>query len=186
MTVVDIIVLFVIGFSALFGVMRGFVKEAISLIKWILATWIAATFAAKLAPMLPIDSDAAAQATAFAVLFITIFVVGSLASFVVSTIVKTTGLSGPDRVFGLLFGVLRGAMIVVVFVVIGQKVSLPDQGWWQESVMLEKFEQVAIKMQELIPGMQQPAMDTREVVKDAAGKVIENVDPADVIEMIKQ
>ena len=42
MTVVDVIVIVVIILSALFSLMRGFVKEAISLATWIIAIWLAA------------------------------------------------------------------------------------------------------------------------------------------------
>ena len=128
MTVVDVVVVFVILLSALFGVLRGFVKEAISLVKWILATWVAATFAPKLSPMLPIDSEAVSQATAFGLLFIC-----------------------ADRVFGLLFGFLRGGVIIVVFVVIGQAVSLSSQPWWKDSTMLTRFENVAIALHDYMP-----------------------------------
>lgn len=188
MTVVDVIVLFVIALSAMFGVLRGFVKESISLIKWILATWIAATFAGKLALMLPIESQAAAQALAFGILFILVFIIGSLVNIVVSTFVKKTGLSGPDRVFGLLFGVLRGAVIILVFVIVGQKVSLPDTQWWQDSIMLERFERAAIQLQEFIPAIKSQAAETGEFVNDmsneAAKRALENVDPKELLEQV--
>ena len=151
MTVVDVVVIFVILLSALFGVLRGFVKEAISLVKWVLATWVAATFAGRLSPFLPIDSEAVNQATAFGLLFICVFIIGAIVSYVVVQFVKKTGLSGADRVFGLLFGFLRGGVIIVVFVVIGQKVSLSTQQWWQNSTMLTRFENVAIALHDYTP-----------------------------------
>lgn len=186
MSVVDIIVIFVICLSALFGVLRGFVKEAISLVKWILATWIAATFAPKLAPMLPIDSAAAAQAAAFASLFILVFIIGAIVSFVIVTFVKKTGLSGADRVFGFLFGVLRGGVIILVFVVVGQTVSLSNTRWWQDSIMLERFERVAIEMQDFIPDMKDAGVDTGEMVNEATEHVIENVDPEVLLEQMSK
>jgi len=190
MTAVDVIVIFVICLSALFGILRGFVRESISLVKWILATWIAASFAGRLAPMLPLESEAAAQASAFAVLFILVFMVGALVAFVVSTFVKKTGLSGADRVFGLLFGVLRGAVIVLVFVIVGQKVSLASSQWWQNSIMLERFERLAIQLQDYMPAIRSRADDTGQFVQDvsnrAAQKALENVDPEQLIEQVQQ
>ena len=190
MTVVDVIVLFIICLSALFGLLRGFVKESISLIKWILATWIAASFAGKLAPLLPVESTAAAQAVAFAVLFILVFIIGALVAFVITTLVKKTGLSGADRVFGLLFGVLRGAVIILVFVIVGQKVALAETGWWQQSVMLERFERAAMQLQEYLPEIRARAEQggdmVREVSNRAAQKALENVDPEQLIEQVQQ
>jgi len=153
MTVVDVVILFVIIFSALFGLLRGFVREAISLAKWILATWIAATFAPKMATILPasIESEAVRQAISFASLFILVFIVGSIVSFLFVSFVKKTGLTGPDRVFGLGFGVLRGLLIIIVFVIVGGLTPLPQQPWWQQSRLLERFEDAAIWLQDYIP-----------------------------------
>ena len=153
MTVVDVVVILVICLSALFSLLRGFVKEAISLATWIVAIWLAATFAPKLAAMLPlsIESEAVRQAIGFGVLFILSLMLGALINMLVSKVVKKTGLSGADRVFGVAFGVFRGGLIIVVFVVIGGMTPLPEADWWQSSVLLEWFESVAIVIQGYIP-----------------------------------
>ena len=153
MTVVDVVVIFVICLSALFSLLRGFVKEAISLATWIIAIWLAATFAPKLAAMLPlsIESEAVRQAVGFGVLFILSLMLGALINVLVSKVVKKTGLSGADRIFGVAFGVFRGGLIIVVFVVIGGMTPLPEADWWQSSVLLEWFESVAIIIQGYIP-----------------------------------
>jgi len=153
MTVVDVILIIVIFLSALFSLIRGFVKEAISLATWIIAIWLAATFAPKLAAVLPsgIESEAVRQAVGFGLLFVLSLMVGALVNALVSQLVKKTGLSGADRIFGVLFGVLRGGLIIVVFVVIGGMTVLPESDWWQSSVLLEWFESVAIVIQQYIP-----------------------------------
>jgi membrane protein required for colicin V production len=153
MTVIDIVVIFVIFLSALFSLVRGFVKEAISLATWIIAIWLAATFASKLAAVLPdnIESEAVRQAIGFGVLFVLTLMVGALLNMLVSQVVKKTGLSGADRIFGVAFGVLRGGLIIIVFVVIGGMTSLPETDWWQSSVLLQWFESAAIVIQEYIP-----------------------------------
>ena len=164
MTVVDIVVIFVIFLSALFSLMRGFVKEAISLATWIFAIWLAATFASKLAAALPnsIETEAVRQAVGFAVIFVLTLMVGALVNFLVSQLVTKTGLSGADRIFGVAFGLLRGGLIIVVFVVIAGMTPLPETDWWQSSALLQWFENAAIVLQEYIPedlnlSNQQPA-----------------------------
>jgi len=153
MTVVDIVVIFVICLSALFSLMRGFVKEAISLATWIIAIWLAATFAPKLAAALPnsLESEAVRQAVGFGVLFVLSLMVGALVNTLISQVVKKTGLSGADRIFGVAFGVLRGGLIIVVFVVVGQMATLSEMDWWKSSVLLPWFESVAIVIQQYIP-----------------------------------
>ena len=153
MTVVDVILIVVICLSALFSLIRGFVKEAISLATWIIAIWLAATFTPKLAEMLPsgIESEAVRQAVGFGVLFVLSLMVGALVNMLISQLVKKTGLSGADRLFGVVFGVLRGGLIIIVFVVIGGMTPLPETDWWQSSVLLQWFESAAIVIQQYIP-----------------------------------
>ena len=153
MTVVDIVIIFVIFLSALFSVMRGFVKEAISLASWIIAIWLAVTFAPKFAEILPpsIESEAVRQAIAFGVLFVLTLIVGAIVNKLTSQIVKKTGLSTADRIFGMAFGILRGGLIIVVFVVIGGMTPLTDTDWWQSSELLQWFEKAAIMVQEYLP-----------------------------------
>ena len=153
MTVVDVVLIIVIFLSALFSLIRGFVKEAISLATWIIAIWLAATFTPKLAAVLPagIESEAVRQAVGFGVLFVLSLMVGALVNTLVSHMVKKTGLSGADRIFGVLFGILRGGLIIIVFVVIGGMTPLPESGWWQSSVLLQWFESAAIVIQQYIP-----------------------------------
>jgi len=153
MTVVDVVVIFVIFLSALFSLIRGFVKEAISLATWIIAIWLAATFAPKLAAALPnsLESEAVRQAVGFGVLFVLTLMVGALVNMLVAQVVKKTGLSSADRIFGVAFGILRGGLIVIVFVVIGGMTPLPEADWWQSSVLLQWFESAAIVIQDYIP-----------------------------------
>ena len=153
MTVVDVVVIFVIFLSALFSLLRGFVKEAISLATWIIAIWLAATFAPQLADALPsnIESEAARQAIGFGVLFVLTLMVGTLVNMLVSQLVKKTGLSGADRIFGVAFGILRGGLIIIVFVIIGGMTPLPETDWWQSSILLQWFESTAIVIQEYTP-----------------------------------
>ena len=162
MTVVDVILIVVIFLSALFSLIRGFVKESISLATWVIAIWLAATFAPKLADVLPlsIESEAVRQAIGFGVLFILSLVVGAVVNMLVSQVVKKTGLSTADRVFGVAFGALRGGLIIVVFVVIGGMTPLPESDWWQSSVLLQWFESAAIMIQQYLPedlGLSYPA-----------------------------
>lgn len=153
MTVVDIIVIFVVFLSALFSLLRGFVKEAISLGTWILAIWVSATFAPRLATVYSgaIESEAVQLAAGFATLFLLTLMMGALVNYMVTQFVKKTGLSGANRVLGVAFGFLRGILIIVVFVVIGGMTPLPQQQWWQTSLLLKRSETLAMQIQEYLP-----------------------------------
>ena len=156
MTVVDVIIIFVIVLSALFGILRGFMKESISLAKWVIATWVAATFAPKLAPMLPaaIESEAVRQAISFASLFIVVFILGTVVTYFVTRLLIKTGLTSLDRALGLGFGIIRGGLIIIIFVIVGSHFpQLPQQDWWEQSVLLERFEEIVIRLRDYVPNM---------------------------------
>jgi len=179
MTVVDVVIIFVICLSTFFSLMRGFVKEAISLASWLIAIWIAVTFAPRLAAALPssIESEAVRQAIGFGVLFILTLIVGSLVNFLIAGLVQKTGLSGADRVFGLVFGFLRGGLIILVFVVVGGMTPLPEQDWWQTSVLLERFERVAVQLQDYLPHDMNLSFDPAKIpdaIPDVAPGAVEN------------
>lgn len=153
MTVVDVIIICVIFLSALFSLIRGFVKESISLVTWLMAIWIASSFGSRLAAVLPnsIESEAVRLSVGFGALFIVTLMLGALVNVLVAHFVKKTGLSGADRIFGVVFGFLRGLLIIVVFVVIGSFTPLPEQEWWQSSNLLERFESLSYMLKPYFP-----------------------------------
>lgn len=137
----DWIILGVIGLSALISVKRGFVKEALSLFIWVTAFVIARTFSFNMATLLIdyIELYSVRLAAAFAILFAATLIVGSLASHLIGALVKATGLSGTDRVLGMVFGLARGALVVVVAVALAKHTPFSSDLWWRESYLIPQF-----------------------------------------------
>ncbi|HEY6600087.1 MAG TPA: CvpA family protein [Pseudomonadales bacterium] len=134
MTVVDYVILGVIGISALMGLARGFVREVLSLVIWALAVVLGLAFADELVPLLPsrIEGASLRFVSAFAMVFIATLVAGSLVQWVITRMVHATGLSGTDRLVGLVFGALRGAVVCLV-AIIAVRPFTAQQSWWLES-----------------------------------------------------
>ncbi len=113
---VDDAIIGIILLSVLISVVRGFVREALSLITWVIAIWAGIHYSAEagkwLAPY--ISSTTIRMAAAFFLLFFLTLLAGSLISFVLVKFIHKTGLSGTDRSLGILFGIARGFVVVSV------------------------------------------------------------------------
>lgn len=149
----DIAILGVVVLSALISLVRGFVKESISLATWLAAGFIALTYYLVLADMLSayIESLTISQAAAFAILFISTLIIGAIINYMVSQLVNKTGLSGTDKMLGIVFGAARGVLIVSMVVLFAGLTPMPQEAWWQESILVEQFMKVAIWIRELLP-----------------------------------
>jgi membrane protein required for colicin V production len=135
MSTADVTILVIIGLSIALGLWRGLVKEVLSLVAWILAFWAALTLSAPLAAFLGrfIDSPAARGALAFCLLFITVLLIGALITHLANKALAGSGLGGLDRLFGGLFGLVRGFAIVVVLLTAASFFPVQDAGWYRAS-----------------------------------------------------
>jgi membrane protein required for colicin V production len=164
----DLAILGICLVSIIVSLFRGFVREAFSLLVWVAAIYAAlyssGMLAERLAPWIEIPS--ARVIIAFVGVFVLVLVVGGLLNFLLGKLVASTGLSGTDRLFGALFGAVRGLAIVLVAVIIARFTPFPGDPWWQESRLLPEMERLAAwavaqfpeTVSERIPG--EPEMET--------------------------
>jgi membrane protein required for colicin V production len=138
---IDYAILAVIGLSTLISLVRGFVKEAVSLIIWISAFFVASTFYANLANLLTNISDQFLRnAAAITILFITTLILGALINYLIGQLVSKTGLTGTDRILGLVFGALRGVLIVAaVLFLMDAFTGVKSTDWWNNSQLIPEF-----------------------------------------------
>ena len=144
-TWVDWAIIATIVISALISLTRGFVKEALSLVTWILAGLGAWLFGGALAELLApyIDTPSLRVIAACSILFILTLLLGGLINYLIGQLVKATGLSGTDRFLGMVFGAARGGLLVVVIVGLLSLAPVEADTWWRESVMIPHFLLVA-------------------------------------------
>jgi len=149
----DIAIIGVVALSAVISLVRGFVREAFSLAVWVLAFWVSWSFFRDLEVPLRawIDSPTARLGIAFAVLMIATLTVGGLVNYLIIQLVERTGLSGTDRLIGMVFGTARGVLLVAVLVLLAGLTPLPSETWWFESSLIGYFEELALWLRDLLP-----------------------------------
>ncbi len=149
----DLLIIGVIALSALISLIRGFVKESISLISWVVACILAFRYFSPLSELLEpyVSSPMVRSITAFAILFISTLLVGAIINFIMSQLVSKTGLSGTDKALGVLFGAARGVLIVTLAVLLASLTPMPDAQWWQDSTTVTFFQQMGEWGKGIIP-----------------------------------
>jgi len=150
---VDYAILGILLISSFISVVRGFVKEALSLVGWVLAFWVSLSFAVPLSKLFESSSDdpTLRLIIAFVVLFVLSLIVSAVINFFASRLVQRTGLTGTDRFLGVIFGFLRGAVLVSVLVLLAGLTTLPKEDWWDDSFLLFRFQAIAMWVRELLP-----------------------------------
>ncbi len=149
----DLGIIALVGISAIFGVMRGFVKEAMSLVTWITAIFIATVYCTTVANHLTVISLLSLRyLIAFLLLVLATLMVGGLISHWVSRLITLTGFSITDRIVGTLFGTVRGVLVVAIALLITENAIFAQQNTlFKHSVLIPQFKPVANWIKQSLP-----------------------------------
>lgn len=152
---VDALILGVIAISALISLSRGFIKEALSLVTWIVAGVIAWMFGGSLAHHFEpyIETPSVRIIAACTLLFVVTLLIGALVNFLLAQLVRATGLTGTDRLLGVVFGAARGLLLIVVLVGLLSLAPVQHDSWWQQSTLIPHFLLIADWSKNLILGL---------------------------------
>lgn len=139
---IDYTIIGVIVLSALISIVRGFIKESLSLISWVLAFFIASRFYMYITRYLTyFESDVVRIAVAIAILFVATLIVCSIITYIISQFVQKTGLSGTDRVLGVYLGIIRGILVVAaVLFFVDTFTPLSQTLEWEQSLLIPHFQ----------------------------------------------
>lgn len=164
MTVVDFLIVGIVIISMIYGLIRGFLKEVISLGSWILGVWAALTFSSQLAPKIIPNLPFVGQMDFFAdsllrqtilmgaLIFFGFAFVGAVVNYLVTKLAERTGLGGMNRFLGMIFGAARGLLIVSVgalFIINSPLVK--EEPVWAEAKLRPYAEKAALWLEGVLP-----------------------------------
>jgi membrane protein required for colicin V production len=152
MNTIDLLMLFAVGVFALAGALRGFLREAVGTIAWILALFIAWHFGRYLEPHLGgllAQASVRPWAARVIIVMLTLFV-GHAVGTVSGHYVKTPVDVGLDGILGIAFGVIRGFLLIGALILAGQQLQLDGTSWWRKSALMPYGESVANSMRYLL------------------------------------
>ncbi len=153
MTGFDVIVLAVLFLSTLLAFIRGVVRELISVAAWVVGFVAAVTYADAVAQTLsglPV-TPVAQHVIAFALVLVVVLIAGAFVAWTLRSAVHAIGLGFVDRFLGGLFGLARGVLAVMAFVLIAGLTTMPKQDWWQNSLLGAPLAGAALALRPYLP-----------------------------------
>lgn len=149
----DYSIIAVVVFSTLISLMRGFISEAISLLTWIVAAVVAFKLAGPMGHLLSsmIHSASLRLIISFVIVLIIILIVGSIINHFLGVFIKSTGLSGTNRILGMVFGFARGILLVAILILFARTTSAVKDAWWYQSQLIPHFYGLVNWLQQFIP-----------------------------------
>ena len=138
MTVLDWIIVVALALSLLLGLMRGFVRELVSLAGWAIGILLALHFAADLGRIVPLPESWHGVRTAIAavVLVVVCVLVAGAVGWFARRMMIAAKLSGTDRMLGALFGAVRGVVVLLAMVWFAHSTDVTTGTWWRQSALL--------------------------------------------------
>lgn len=153
MTFVDWTLIGILALSLMIGVWRGLVYEVLSVFVWIAAFVLAQWFAPEVAVKLPMTGSAQSlrYAAAFVLVFVCTAFVAGLITQLIKKLVAAVGLRPVDRTLGAIFGLLRGAILLLAVAVVMNMTALRSQADWQASQGAAMLTDLLTKLKPLLP-----------------------------------
>jgi len=146
MNTVDYMLIAIVVISVVIGALRGFLREAVSLVTWVVAFVLAWQFGSTLAPHLGAwlaQYPGPLTWTARGIIFIAVLLIGAVIGGLLGHFVRLSIFSTLDRFLGMLFGALRGVVAIGMLVILGQLLRMDAEDWWHTSVLIPHAEWIA-------------------------------------------
>ena len=174
LTSVDYFTLVVLLVSALVGISRGLFKEVLALASWFVAAWVSYHYSYYLSTewlsTFHFD-ELLSLGISFIILFILTLIICGLFGGVVQKIILSAGLSMTDRFLGLVFGLARGVLVVVILATLAALTPIPQSMAWKNAITRPAMDMATGLIKGWLPA------DWAKQLGEAMPKVIPTITP---------
>lgn len=141
MTGFDFVLLAILAISAILGLIRGLLKEVLSLVAYACAFIAAIWWGPKASDFISawVTQSFLRMAIAYFCVFIVVLLSIGLVNMTLSALISKTGLTPADHGLGALFGLLRGVLFILLLVTIAGYTPLPNESWWKEAMFSKQI-----------------------------------------------
>jgi membrane protein required for colicin V production len=140
--------------SVTIGAWRGFVREFLALLTWVVGVAVAWWSAGMVSEHLEnvVSDSGLRHALAFAIVFVAVFLLGTAAALLINRFVLANrSFRMPNTILGALVGAARGVAIIVIAFMVAGLTPLPQRSWWREATLVPYFERLAQAASDYIP-----------------------------------
>lgn len=149
----DIVVISILGLSALVSILRGFIREIISIVTWLVAIIVALKYALPASDSFSqiIESSTARYIVAFIIILFGVLILGIIVNSILRRLMKKSSVSVLDRLLGFFFGVGRGILLVGLILLLLRVSSLQDAPMLQKSELAPRFNGIVSWLHDFLP-----------------------------------
>ena len=184
----DLIIAGIFLVSVLVGIMRGFIKEALSVTSWIVAIWLGSTFCHEagdfIAQYFNIPNITFRVWAGFTLIFVSTLFLFAFISYVITKLLVRGPIKSTDRVLGIASGAARAGLIVAALLMVVRGFGMEESDWWQNSKYLPIFLPIADYIEPMIFEQLPDSIDEEspipeQVIKSAINNLSELNESAD-------
>jgi membrane protein required for colicin V production len=149
----DFVLLAILGISVTLGLVRGLLKEVLSLVAYasafIAAVWWGPTVSGWLLRW--IEQPFLNMAIAYLAVFVLVLLTIGLFNMTLAALINKTGLTPADHGLGALFGLVRGVLFIFILVILAGFTPLPNEAWWKQAMFSKPIIDVILQIKGRVP-----------------------------------
>jgi membrane protein required for colicin V production len=149
----DCAILIILGLSIVVSILRGFIREILSIIIWLVAVMLALKFALPASTAMHdiVGSPLVRYIIAFIAILFVILILGMILNSLIRRLMKKSSIGILDRLLGFFFGFGRGVLLVSLVLLLLRVSSLQDSPMIKNSELAPQFNDVVTWLHDFLP-----------------------------------